>query len=226
MNQEEQVQVLGLWGSPFSKRVEMVLKLKGIPYEYIEEDVYVQKSPMLLKLNPIHKKVPVLVHQGKSIAESLVIVEYIEDTWKTSYPLLPHDPYERSMARFWAKYVDDKVMLTLWKACWGPESEREKMVEEAYDGLKYLEEELGDKQFFGGETIGFVDIAADFIAYWFGIAQEASGVMIMTAERFPKLQRWSQNFVRNNIIKEVLPPKEKLMALFKAQFGNNASNEA
>lgn len=117
-----------------------------------------------------------------------------------------------------------QVMLTLWKACWGPESEREKMVEEAYEGLKYLEEELGDKQFFGGETIGFVDIAADFIAYWFGIAQEASGVMIMTAEKFPKLQRWSQNFVGNNIIKEVLPPKEKLMALFKAQFGNNASN--
>lgn len=46
MNQEEQVQVLGLWGSPFSKRVEMVLKLKGIPYQYIEEDVYVQKSHM------------------------------------------------------------------------------------------------------------------------------------------------------------------------------------
>ncbi|ESQ49147.1 hypothetical protein EUTSA_v10021472mg [Eutrema salsugineum] len=224
MNQEEHVKLLGLWGSPFSKRVEMVLKLKGIPYEYIEEDVYGNKSPMLLKYNPIHKKVPVLIHGGKCIAESLVIVEYIEDTWKTSYPILPQDPYERSMARFWAKYVDEKVMLALWKACWGPESEREKLVEEAYEGLKCLETELGEKRFFGGETIGFVDIAADFIGYWLGIVQEASGVTIMTAEKFLKLQRWSEDFVGNNVIKEVLPPKQKLAALLKAQFGNAKSN--
>ncbi|CAA7033612.1 unnamed protein product [Microthlaspi erraticum] len=224
MNKEEQVKLIGLWGSPFSKRVEMVLKLKGIPYEYIEEDVYVKKSPLLLKYNPIHKKVPVLVHGGRSIAESLVIVEYIEDTWKTSHPILPQYPYERSMARFWAKYVDDKVMLAVWKACWGPESEREKEVKEAYEGLRCLENELGDKQFFGGETIGFVDIAADFIGYWLGIVQEASGVTFMTADKFPKLQRWSEDFVGNDIIKEVLPPKQKLVALFKAQFGNAASS--
>lgn len=62
-----------------------------------------------------------------------------------------------------------QVMLILWKVCWGFESEREKMVEEVYDGLKYFEEEFGDKQFFGGEIIGFVDIVVDFIVYWFGI---------------------------------------------------------
>ncbi|XP_010464567.1 PREDICTED: glutathione S-transferase U8 [Camelina sativa] len=224
MNQGEQVKVLGLWGSPFSKRVEMVLKLKGIPYEYIEEDVYGNKSPMLLKYNPIHKKVPVLVHNGRSIAESLVIVEYIEDTWKTSQTILPQDPYERAMARFWAKYVDEKVMVAIWKACWGPRSEREKETKEAYEGLKYLEKELGDKHFFGGETIGFVDIAADFIGYWLGIVQEASGVTIMTAEEFPNLQRWSKDFIDNNFVKEVLPPKHELAALFKAQFGSVTSD--
>lgn len=111
-------------------------------------------------------------------------------------------------------------MLALWKACWGPETEREKMVEEASEGLKCLEKELGDKLFFGGETIGFIDIAADFIGYWLGIVQEASGVTIMTAEKFPKLQRWSEDFVGNNFIKDVLPPKQKLVALFKAQFGS------
>lgn len=115
-------------------------------------------------------------------------------------------------------------MLAMGKAFWGPESERKKEMKEAYEGLKCLEKELGDKLFFGGGTIGFVDIAANFIGYWLGTVQEALGVTVMTAEEFPILQRWSENFVGNNVIKEVLPPKQKLVALFKTPFRSATSN--
>ena len=108
MEEENQIKLHGMWGSTFTKRVELALKLKGIPYEYIEEDLS-NKSQLVLKYNPVHKKVPVLVHDGKPIIESLIILEYIDETWKNATRLLPDDPYERAKVRFWASFLNQQV---------------------------------------------------------------------------------------------------------------------
>ncbi|KAF3580788.1 hypothetical protein DY000_02030171 [Brassica cretica] len=71
-----------------------------------EEDVKLD-GQKLLGLNPVYKKVPVLVHKGKILLESQLILEYIDQTW-TNNPILPQDPYEKAMALFWAKVVDEQ----------------------------------------------------------------------------------------------------------------------
>lgn len=102
-----EVKLFGMWAAPAVRRVEWALKLKGIEYEYIEEDLS-NKSPSLLQYNPINRQVPVLLHNGKPLVESLVILEYIDETWKDN-PILLKDPYERAMARIWALYSDYQV---------------------------------------------------------------------------------------------------------------------
>ncbi|KAK4773059.1 hypothetical protein SAY87_028078 [Trapa incisa] len=212
---DEEVKLHGMWGSLFSKRVEMALKLKGVPYQYIEEDL-TNKSPDLLKYNPIHKKVPVLIHRRNPIIESHVILEYIDETWKTGYPLLPEDPYERSMARFWARFVDEKCLPSAWKAACSEGEEREKFTEEVHGHLKMLEEQLRGKRFFGGDAVGFLDICASFVAYWILVKQEAAGAEFLTESKFPALWRWGEEFKGCAVIKETLPDRARLLASLKA----------
>ena len=111
MEKQNEVVLFGTWASAFCKRVELALKIKGIPYEYVEEDL-TNKSESLLHYNPVHKKVPVLVHNDKPISESLVILEYIDECWNNTPKLLPEDPYQRAKVRFWVNFVDHQVGST------------------------------------------------------------------------------------------------------------------
>ncbi|KAM7258407.1 hypothetical protein ACFE04_014148 [Oxalis oulophora] len=218
---EEAVKVFGVWGSPFSKRIELALKLKGIPYEYIEEDI-TNKSDLLLKYNPIHKKVPVFVHNGKVIAESVIILHYIDETWNREPKLLPQDPYDKATALFWANFVDAKFIQSISTILIGGEN-KEKAVEETRGLLQFLENELIDKKkkFFGGDEIGFVDIVANFISYWLSILQDVLKVEILSKDEFPVIFQWTHDFVNHIVVQETLPPKDKLFAYLQARFGSN-----
>ena len=110
----DEMKLLSTWFSPFGSRVKLALHLKGLSYEYMEEeDVINNKSQLLLESNPVHKKVPVLFHKGKVLCESMIIVNYLEEAFPDAGPsLLPSDPYERAIAQFWAAFIETKVILS------------------------------------------------------------------------------------------------------------------
>ncbi|XP_073300368.1 probable glutathione S-transferase [Primulina huaijiensis] len=212
-----EVKLFGFWGSPYSRRVEMALKLKGVEYEYVEEDLN-NKSPQLLQYNPVHKKVPVLLHNGKPIVESLVILEYIDETWGDGPSILPKDPHLRAVARFWAKFLDEKCLPACSKAYLSAGEEQLKAKEEAEELLKVLDNEVKGKKLFGGDSIGLVDIAANFVAYWPVIIAETLGVELITKDKFPNLCAWMDEYVNSNFFKEHLPDRDKLAAHIRTWF--------
>lgn len=112
MSSKEEVLILDFWGSPFCMRVKIALNEKGVGYESREENLFGGKSELLLSSNPIYQKVPVLLHNGKPLSESSIIVDYINETWP-SPPLLPSCPYEKAQAKFWVDFIDKKVVLVL-----------------------------------------------------------------------------------------------------------------
>ena len=108
------LRVIGGWASHYAIRVYVALRLKGVEYEFLQE-VVGNKSELLLRSNPVHKKIPVLLHSGKPVAESMIILQYIDEVWAAdgAPAILPADPYARAVQRFWAQYVDDKVLQNI-----------------------------------------------------------------------------------------------------------------
>ncbi|XP_034902886.1 probable glutathione S-transferase [Populus alba] len=180
----DQVTLLDFWSSPFGMRVRIALAEKGVKYEYSEQDLR-NKSDLLLQMNPVHKKIPVLVHDGKPVCESLIIVQYIDEVWKDKAPLMPSDPYERAQSRFWADFVDKKI-YDFGRKIWTTNGEDQEAAKKDFiDSLKLLEGELGDKPYFGGETLGYVDVALLPFYCWF-YAYETIGNFNIEAD-CPKL---------------------------------------
>ncbi|CAN1749973.1 Probable glutathione S-transferase parA [Linum perenne] len=202
--------LLDFWGSPFGMRVRIALAEKGVKYEYKEEHLLTwTKSPLLLESNPIHKKIPVLIHNGKPISESMVILQYIDEIWNDTAPLLPSDPYQRSQARFWADFVEKKFVCLirqvydLGKKIWaGKGEEKEAGKKELIEALKILEEELGNKTYFGGEAIGYVDLALVPFYTWF-YSYEVEGKFSIEAE-CPKLIDWAKRCLEKESVSRSL----------------------
>ncbi|KAH6801790.1 hypothetical protein C2S51_033236 [Perilla frutescens var. frutescens] len=210
-----EVKVLGLFSSFPCVRVLWALKLKGVTYELVEEDL-LNKSPLLLQMNPVHKKVPVLIHENKPIAESLVILEYIDETWKTSHSLMPEDPYDCATARFWAKFVDEKVVVSVFEAMKSEGEEKEVAIVAAQETLQLLEKQIEGKKFFGGEKIGYLDLVVGWMSLWLAAMEEVGGMKLLDSTRFPSLSEWIHKFFKVPVIHECLPPKESVVNYFQS----------
>ena len=80
--------------------------------------------------------------------------------------------------------------------------------EELMQGLKTVEGELGDKLYFGGESIGYVDVAlAPFIS-WFYTYETCGNFSIESG--CPKLIAWAKRCKENESVSKALPDPLKI----------------
>ncbi|MEO1000017.1 MAG: glutathione S-transferase family protein [Pseudomonadota bacterium] len=91
--------------SPFCRKVRLVLAEKRLEVELIEERTWEGRMDFLV-LNPAGT-VPVLQIDGRTLADSTAITEYLDET-VADPPLLPSDPAGRAEARRLVAWFDDK----------------------------------------------------------------------------------------------------------------------
>lgn len=242
--------LLGQWGSPFALRVRLALHLKGVRYSYVEEDLR-SKSDLLLRSNPVHQSVPVLIHDGRPICESQVILQYIDevfvsgsggDTTASSsafFSLLPADPHARAVARFWAAYVDDEIGAP-WDRAFraGTEEERAEWmgkVAAAVPGLERGLRECTDEGrqgcFFGGAAgVGYVDVVLGGVAPYVHATEIVSGGERLFGDaaggRTPMLAAWLERFGELDAARAVLPDVERVVEYIRMIHAKNAAKPA
>ncbi|KAB2045470.1 hypothetical protein ES319_D01G164100v1 [Gossypium barbadense] len=214
MEKQNKVLLLGIWASPYTKRVELALKLKGVSYEYVEEDMF-NKSPLVFKYNPIHQRLPILVHNGNPIVESLVIIEYIDETWKNGPPILPADPYKKSQLRFWATFIHQSQLFeTMVKVLKSDGEEQEKDINKMLETIKVLEE--GVKDIFPDDNnVGYLDFVICSVFSFHVAMEEVLGIKMVDSEKNPLLHSWVTKLNHLALVKETMAPNHILVEVLK-----------
>ncbi|CAM6111508.1 unnamed protein product [Calypogeia fissa] len=186
--------------SPFAQRVHTALMEKNISFESVHVD-YVNKPKLLLETNPVWTKIPVLIHDDKSVSESLIILEYLDEVWPTGAPLMPTDAYEKSKVRFWADYINkeftaytDYLKFAYYVKLSSDLDEKKQAGKDAT--IKFIKTLNGamngfsaEGPFFTGAQFGFLDVVLAVFVGTLPLA-EAQGFVIPNSDEVPRFLKW------------------------------------
>lgn len=182
------------------RRVTIYLAEKGIDLDRHEVDAAAgeHKSPAYLALNPAGR-VPVLeLDDGRAIAESAAIVEYLEELHPEP-PMIGTDPVERAQVRALERIANDLIIRAhLWLAhsidYFAGRIDQKPVVAEAArpfveEQLRTLEAMIGDKPFLAGDRPTIADCTL------FALFQSCRVRFGMPfAADYPRLDAWYARF--------------------------------
>ncbi|WOL00032.1 glutathione S-transferase U17-like [Canna indica] len=102
--------------------------------------------------------------------------------------------------------------------------EKAKAAEEVFAGLNHLEAVLAEcsgegyklgHPFFGGDEIGYLDIAVGSMLGWLRATGKLAGVEFLDVEKMPLLVAWAQNFCDHEAVKDSMHDEDKLLEFAK-----------
>jgi glutathione S-transferase len=145
--------------SPFAQRVRLALLEKRIEYWHTEIDL--QSKPEWFTVISPRGEVPVIRHEDRFIADSTVILEYLEDVYPTP-ALRPDDPGQRAVTRLWMEYADESLTPAIVKAMKAQGEMRAEASAGLRDVLIFIEREglarCGRGPYWLGQEVSLLDL--------------------------------------------------------------------
>jgi glutathione S-transferase len=184
----------------------LVLEELGVPHENVKVDLKAgdQKKPDFVKLNP-NAKVPVIVHDGTVIWESVAITLYLGETFGVEKNLFPAAGPKRGEAMKWCVWAN----VTLGDAfgrfarntmSWIPADQHNAKAAEAAMGevkecLRILDAHLGGNSFLVGDFT-IVDAHVNSLIDWLRHSK-------VDFAAYPQLNAWSKRCSERPAYKKV-----------------------
>lgn len=126
-------------------------------------------------------------------------------------------------------YDDILLTITILLMQWFPwltsiarsngEEEKKAAIKLVQEGLVLLEDAhtkcSKGKVFFGGEKIGYLDIALGCFLGWMRVTEKVHNVKLIDEANTPGLLNWAHNFCSNAAVKDVMPQTHNLLEFSK-----------
>lgn len=156
--------------SPYAQKCRIALREKGLEFEARLPTAIgsgAGMEPAFVAANP-RAEVPALVDGEVRIFDSTIILEYLEERWPEP-PLLCAEPAARARARMLEEVMDTHYEPINWglgeihffRRATGElaKSLGERAAQQAAGWRRWLEGQLGDRPWFGGDAFGWGDLS-------------------------------------------------------------------
>ncbi|KAI4859074.1 putative glutathione-S-transferase theta, GST [Hypoxylon rubiginosum] len=241
---EQPLKLFASWFCPFVQRAWITLEEERVPYQYVEVNPY-HKGPQLMRANP-RGLVPTLeVTPGRSLYESVVLCECLEDHYPDREPrILPEagrDDCTRARARIWTDYVTSRVTPAFQRLLQFQPSRHEDG-KKRIDGLRaelrghlleFAREMDPQGPFFFGPDLSLVDIV---IVPWavrlWVFGQFKGGLRIPEPGRggsdeqaWARWRRWRGAALSRDSVKKTTSDRARYLPIFKRYADDVAQSE-
>ena len=204
------LKIYGALLSPFVRKVRCVLTEKQVAYELVATNPF-DKGGDFLKRSPLGRIPALDDEQGRSLADSTVIAEYLEERFPAP-PLFPRDPYDRARVRWFDEYADGGMAPSLTAKIFFQRVISAKLIKGGCDEaivqtalkelptfLGYLERELGGHDYLVAETFTLADVSVACQL----VNLRHAGVEIDPAQ-FPAVAAWFTRIVARPSLKALV----------------------
>jgi glutathione S-transferase len=161
------MKLIGAVGSPYVRKVRMVLAEKKLDYQFVPENVW-SETTQIGASNPLGKVPCLILEGGEAVFDSRVIVEYL-DTLSPVGKLIPSTGRERVEVKTWEALADgllDASILARLEATWAGRSDAQRspawidrQMGKVTQSLQAMEMGMGEKTYCSGIHMSLSDIA-------------------------------------------------------------------
>jgi glutathione S-transferase len=210
--------------SPFVRKLRLCLLEKGLDYQ-LEIVTPFGQPDWYRELNPLGR-IPAFRDGDLTLADSSVICQYLEEQYPQRPALFGRGAAQKAIVRWLEKYGDYELAplctfgvfrnrllkpTMLGQSC-DEEAVQNALTNKLPKHFDYLEQSLGDAEYFVGDSLTQADLAI-----YTQLQNMEHGGELLDAERWPRLAAHYRRIQARESVQSVLPGELKVIAKMSAK---------